>query len=124
MMAKRLALATVLATTVATSGCAMWQGMTSRLGFGGERTATAQSGSGPASGMQGSGMRSPATPGSGMTMSGGPANAPMPRFSTYNECRQWMEAPGTGRTTNQGVWQGGEITKADTDPCLRPGIRG
>lgn len=120
MTAKRLGLAAVLAAAFATSGCAMWQGMTSRLGFGGDRSATAQ---GPGGGTGGTGSRTASTPGSGMTMSGGPANAPMPRFSSYNECRQWLATQGADRL-NRGPWAGGEVTLASNDPCLRPGVRG
>jgi hypothetical protein len=113
---RRLGLAAVIAAAFATSGCAMWQGMTSRMGFGGDRGATSQAGTTGAGGA--TGTRGTSMPGSGMTMSGGPMNAPMPRFSSYNECRQWLATPDAARL-NRGPWQGGEVTNASVDPCLR-----
>jgi len=112
MTMQRLALAAAVVTTVSMSGCAMWSGMTSRLG-GGDTTAAQRTGPG-------------AAPGSAMTASrdnapGAVATQPIPRFSSYAECQAWLVSPAAASLSSQARGLDGEVTVASQDPCLLGG---
>lgn len=96
MNSKRLGLAAVVLSLGAMSACSTWNDLTSRAT--GNRDSTTREGI-------------------AQSNRGGPMNARMPTFQTYNECRAWMTAQGSSPALNQGSWQGGEITPAGSDPC-------
>jgi len=108
MIPKRIGLTAALLALASLSACTTWNDLADRIT--GDRGSVARNGSGAIPGAS-------LAAGRETSMRGGPMNAQMPTFQTFNECRAWFAAQGPTRALNQGPWQGGEITAAGADPC-------